>query len=206
MLLRIPPTWRRLLLALGILMLLSGCVTHVMPPPHPSDPRPVFIVDYGRHSSLVLADGRGGLTEYAYGDWEWFALNENGFSDAMRALFYSRHSTLGRRKMLGPATCPAIADELKAKNVEELSAARERVDALLIQLDEQFERHAETRVFNHDNQMWFVQDDEHYALLNNCNDRTARWLKSLGCRIEGNGLSSDFRVVQGPDRPTNQEN
>jgi len=196
MLLRLILNWRRVLWTLGIAAALSGCVTRVMPPPHPSDPLPVFIADYGRHSSIILPDGRGRLIEYAYGDWEWFALNENKLSDALRALFYSRHSTLGRRKLLAPASRPAVAQELQVKHVEEFTATRARIDALMDELDTRIDSHADTRVFNEQVQMWFVQDEQHYGIWNNCNDMTAHWLKLLGCTTAGNGWTADFRVAE----------
>jgi len=41
----------------------GGCATTVVPPPHPFEPVPVFLTDYGRHSSLLLPDPRGGARE-----------------------------------------------------------------------------------------------------------------------------------------------
>ena len=48
---------------------LSGCgTTLIVPPDKPRDPAPVFVLDHGRHTSLVLSAANGTLHRYAYGD------------------------------------------------------------------------------------------------------------------------------------------
>jgi hypothetical protein len=63
------------------LLLCGGCTTTIVPPRAPADPVSVYVTDYGRHSSILLPDPRGHLTEYAFGDWNWFALRQVGSSD-----------------------------------------------------------------------------------------------------------------------------
>ena len=86
----------------------GGCATTIVPPPHPVEPVPVFITDYGRHSSLLLPHPGGGFTEYAFGDWNWFALKRTTSGDALQALFFSPASTLGRRQLSTPDNLTAI--------------------------------------------------------------------------------------------------
>ena len=52
------------LLMLTTLSSLCGCAT-VVPPPPPSDPSAMYLTSYGKHSSILLRDPRGHLTEYA---------------------------------------------------------------------------------------------------------------------------------------------
>lgn len=52
---------------------LAGCVAHVQPPRVERGAQKVFLVDHGRHPSLVLPHGEGRAVRYAYGDWKWFA-------------------------------------------------------------------------------------------------------------------------------------
>src|SRR5260370_41910236 len=87
--------------------LISGCSARIIPPAHVVDPVPVFVADYGRHSSILLPDEDGKLLEFAWGDYEWFAVNHNDAGDALAALFWSRGSTMGIRWL---ATAPQPRD------------------------------------------------------------------------------------------------
>jgi len=57
--------------------------TFIIPPTGPANPVTVYVVEQGYHSSLVLPDRDGGLIQYPYGDWRYFALNQQDFSNAM---------------------------------------------------------------------------------------------------------------------------
>ena len=50
-----------------LVVLLGGCTTTVVVPPAPEQPRAVFLLDHGRHATLVLETAEGGLVRYAYG-------------------------------------------------------------------------------------------------------------------------------------------
>src|SRR3954465_6678501 len=80
-----------------IALLVGGCSARIVPPAHVGDPVPVFVADYGRHSSILIPDDDGKLLEFAWGDYEWFAVNHNHPGDAFVAMFCSRGSTLGIR-------------------------------------------------------------------------------------------------------------
>ena len=76
---------------------LCGCVTRVRMPVRPVEPVDVFLVDYGRHSSLLLPDdGDKGLIEFTYGDWRWFALGKDGPLDVIPTIFLPTQGALGR--------------------------------------------------------------------------------------------------------------
>jgi hypothetical protein len=178
-----------------LLVTLAGCTTWVTPPPHPGNPVAVFVADYGRHSSVVLTDEKGTLVEYTYGDWGWYALNHDAPWDGLAAIFWSSRATLGRRELPWPASSQTLTARLKAKHMAEFQADKARVAALLGKLDQRYDQHASTQVYNDKSDFWFVQDDEHYSLFNNCNHLTARWLEALGCHLDGVVFGSDFRVV-----------
>src|SRR5688500_4173992 len=91
---------RLLLLSLLCVPGAAGCVTtNIIPPPPGGDDVPVFVTDYGRHSSLILPAPQGHYNEYAFGDFNWFALSRTRGSDAARAMLWSAGSTLGRRQL-----------------------------------------------------------------------------------------------------------
>src|SRR5438552_17258145 len=82
-----------------VLFCLIGCSARIQPPAHPRDPVRVFIADYGRHASILLPDDDGKFIEFAWGDFDWFAANHNGIGEALAALFWSRGSALGTRRL-----------------------------------------------------------------------------------------------------------
>ena len=69
-----------------VLLSLTGCSWTVRPPAHPSSPVNVYLTDYGRHTSLILPTPDNRLAEYAFGDWDFFALGHAGFLNGIRAL------------------------------------------------------------------------------------------------------------------------
>src|SRR4051794_37158104 len=51
----------------------TGCGGPVRPPANVRDPVPIYVTDYGRHSTLLLPTDDGRLEEFAFGDWDWLA-------------------------------------------------------------------------------------------------------------------------------------
>jgi hypothetical protein len=184
----------KLALMLAMAALLNvGCATVVAPPPA-KDGVAVYLTNYGRHSSLLLPSGDGWLNEYAYGDWDWFALNHLGMSDGLRALFFSRGATLGRRQLQAQDNTDALAKATTAITVHRVVAPPDKVQDLLVQLDGQYLRQINTVTYNPLSQMWFVRSATHYSAFHNCNDAVASWLKALGCRIRGPVMFSAFKL------------
>ena len=180
----------------------AGCANRVVPPDEVVRPATVYVADHGKHSSLLLPDGRGdGYVEYAFGDWQVFALNQNTWHEYLRAALVGGRSTLGREPH--PTTRPtALARRIAAR----LTPVRvERADAewLRTDLDAYFAAQAQGAVDNRLVDLTLVPDDGtlgRYSVLNQCNTATARWLRRLGCRVSRPAIFSDFRVagVAGP--------
>src|SRR5688572_12511152 len=81
-----------------IAMLLAlGCATTVRPPADPKDPVVVVLIDYGHHSGVILPEPEGAWVEYAFGEWDYFALNKTDLFTGMIALGCPNQGTLGRR-------------------------------------------------------------------------------------------------------------
>ena len=186
---------RRWILALVVLVG-AGCTTTVIPPKHVADPVNVYLTDYGRHSSILLRDPQTNLLkEYAFGDWNWFAVNQNTSGDAIEALLFSPGSTLGRRHIDAADSARDVKHKTGAYTVQSFSASRERVNHLLARLDGEFNSHLETITYNALMQFWFVRTHEPYSAWHNCNHLTTRWLHRLGCQTRGLGAFSKFRVA-----------
>jgi hypothetical protein len=182
-------------------LLVSGCSGTIVPPESPKDPVPVAVADYGRHSSVVLPDSEGkGSVEYAFGDWDWFAAGHTGLGEALRSLFASDVSTLGRRFYVVPPDSDRLARTLSARRVVQFQAPLSHVAELRTRLDQQYESRAHQEVYNGPMGLWFVPHGGRYNMFRNCNHVTAKWLRELGCDTRGWAFWSSFRLAKTKNR------
>lgn len=112
---------------------LAGCTAHVIPPSGLTAPVSVYVLDHGRHSSLVLP-GESGWRRYAYGDWQWYAENRTGLMQGAAALFWPTQAGLGRQLLAQP---PDLAPSLTVGfvSLHKIPADAEKVAALVERLD-----------------------------------------------------------------------
>lgn len=177
-----------------IALLVSGCVTVIRPPVSPEDPVLLVLVDYGYHSSLVLPLREGGSVEYAYGEWNWFALNKDSWYHAIPTLCWPTQGALGRRRLAAAPGRSALRGLVSGEEMLEFRVARSRAEALVADLDELFRRYLDTQVYNPVNDLTFVHGEDDYWCLSNCNHILARWLRELGCDVAGSALFSSWRL------------
>lgn len=183
----------------------GGCATRVIPPSAPRDPASVFIADYGLHSSLVFpaalrGDGSTGAVEYAYGEWEWYALGNEAWWRAPGVVLLPNPGALGRREVAAPPAADTLLVALGARCIAEATVDRESAGALLRDLDARWASRAETRVRNSRVGLDFVRDGRDYWMFHHCNTQTAEWLEALGCRVSGAAWGSRF-VIFTPTLP-----
>lgn len=171
-----------------------GCAYRVRPPDKVADPVAVVIVDHGIHSSLVLPRGSEAAVEYAYGQWDWFALDRVAWYRAPGALLLPGKAGLGRREFQVPATLADIQAALPAEHYHVLLVDRARATMLEARLDAHFDATTE-RTFNSRLGLEFVPDPTPYSLLHHCNTRVVDWLRELGCAVAGLGPDSDFEII-----------
>lgn len=176
---------------------LAGCgATQVQPPLDPKDPTLIFVLDHGRHTSLVVTTPEGGLERYAYGDWRFYAEGRTSVRYAVAALLWSTPGALGRRELGGPATAegvrrhvPFIIDALYELHVE-----RVRIEAFRARLDLIFEA-APRRRYAPEADLEFVPYARDYNYAHNSNRVIADWLTELGCEVRGRPLWAWWRIV-----------
>jgi hypothetical protein len=181
---------------------LAGCGTTITAPPLAPQTRPVYVTNYGRHSSVLLTDSTGVLTEFAFGDYRWFAISDTTSGAGVQAMLHSAKSTLARRTLRPESSdIDAVARATRAAHVGGFNAPADRVDALLARLNVRFEQRVNEVTYNPRSSMWFVPDAERYSFFHNCNHVTAGWLRSLGCDVKGPAMFSNFKLVAPPPTP-----
>ena len=185
---------------------LVGCANTIIPPAAPDAPTTVYLVDYGRHASLLLPDEDDQtLLEYAYGDWSWFAEDRDDWYRVFPVLLWPTDGALGRWEW--PVDREAGEDyrhPLPCEVVHTIVVDEAAVRALRTDLAARYAAAAETPYFQPRYTLEFVHDPDAYHLLHNCNHVTAAWLRALGCRVRGSTMFSGWSVreVEDPDQPS----
>lgn len=188
----------RIGLAAALSFSLTACALRVTPPIELEAPCTVFIADHGRHSSLLLPRSNGRIAEFAYGEWEWFALGNDQWYRVGPVMLWPTAGTLGTREFDGPAEIGAICKQIAAQRIHELRVEQDAVAALLARLDQRVSEGADESVFNRNLDMTFVPHTDRYCIIHECNSVVAGWLRELGCGVSGSPLSADFIVEEQP--------
>ena len=178
------PRWAPLVFALGCA---TGCVTTIRPPERPADPVRVALIDYGYPASLALPGPDGTSVEYAYGEWEWFALNNDAWYRVFPALCWPTQGALGRRAL-------AFPPEVAAEEILIFTVGRAEAAALLDRLNRRYAARTEAPVYNPVVGLTFVPDDASYCCFANCNTTLADWLRELGCEVSRPTCAASFRL------------
>lgn len=184
----------KIFLMASLLCSAVACVTTVQPPLDPPDPVTVVLVDYGHHTSLILPAPGDRCVEFAFGEWSYFALNQDDLCTGMMALCCPSQGTLGRRSLEAKADPSDLRGRVWCQDLMAFTVARANAETLRKTLEERFQKHSETSIENHQNGLTFVKDDESYLCWNNCNHVVAEWLRQLGCRVRGCACFANFRI------------
>jgi hypothetical protein len=189
---------RRLILSVVVVLFCCGCQAVIVPPRvSPGEPSlPVFVADYGYHSSVIIPRSEGLMVEYAYGDWTFFAKNQKSWKTTFDALFSSDQATLARRVLMRSPYQAGLQEAVGANSVFRFEAPRDKVIRLDVELSRRFSRDLDSIIYTPAHDSYFVKDDERYGLGNNCNHLTARWLEQLGCKVEGVVFGSHFKLKE----------
>ena len=131
---------------LGISFSSLGCSGTIHPPRVRSGFESIYLTDYGRHSSLVLPTDDGGFVEWAYGDWNWFALGRTKWYNALGAVFISPQATLAREPFPRPSSPEALQAALGAVSMTRINVSPSRVDALMSELETRYEKQKATEL------------------------------------------------------------
>lgn len=188
------PIHRRLI-ALLLFILAPGCATNVTAPQRVKDPAIVYVTDYGKHSSILLPAPAGGYDEYAYGDYNWFALGQVSVRNAFIAMLVSPKATLGTRHIPIHQGQVEIEDLAGCIRLTEFAVDRTRAESLEMTLAATFRKAAGSPIHSDFSGLEHIEYSHHYWLFHNCNHATADWLRDLGCKVNGPAILSNFQVA-----------
>lgn len=109
--------------------------------------RPAYLIDYGYHASLVLVDDNDQHWEYAYGEWDWFALEKNQWWRLPRVLLWPTTGTLGRQSY---SSSKELHDHLRLYEVtvHPFEVEAEHTNQLLHDLDQLFNQYEDQIILN----------------------------------------------------------
>jgi hypothetical protein len=179
-------------------LLLAGCQQTITPPVNLADPVTVYVTDHGRHAGLVLPAADGGMTEWFWGDWHYFALRDRSLGSGLRALFASPQATLGRLDVAATGAT-AVKRATGAETLIAVAVERAAAEALQTALSARHARRRDTEIVDPDGAR-FVHDDGDYGLTRNSNHKVCAWLEQLGARTDCPAVVADFRVRDAPQR------
>jgi hypothetical protein len=185
-------------LSLGAAVVLVGCSMRLQPPEvatlAPGQRARVVILDHGIHAGLVLPLEDGSAREYAFGEWEYFALGETGLWQTLGAVLVPSRGAISRRDIPGGARLdplglagPYVVDATYTLVVD-AAKARALVGAIEA---ERAQRAAE--VLTRDDTT-FVPTDRRYSASHTCNHQLAKWLEALGVQVSGSRMWARFEV------------
>lgn len=174
---------------------LAGCSATVHPPADAAATTEVYVVNHGRTSSLVIPASDGGMLRYAYGDWEFYALRNDGLARGVAALLLPTQGALGRGVIDAPPSVENLRGHVSSVvDVAALPVDRRRLAAFEHRMEDEYARYRDTEIENRPYGLSFVKYPRRYTYFYNSNHVVAEWLRELGCRTEGLAFGSSWRV------------
>ncbi|WP_316436258.1 hypothetical protein [Leptolyngbya sp. NK1-12] len=163
----------------------------ILPPIQPDNPVMVYVAEHGMHARLVLPMDQRRLIQYAYGDWKYYALNQQDWENTIAASLIPTQGALGRREFNHLAELQQVSQQERATLLGFAVAGADAIQ-LLQALNQRFDHQIHTRVQNLRTGLTLVQDEQDYTLFHNSNHELVMWLKALGCRVRGFVLWANF--------------
>ena len=180
---------------LAALLVLPGCAWTVRAPSAVADPVPVWITEYGKHCRVALPAADSTFTEYGFGEWHYYALEERGWLSTLRAGAGFGSGAFSRRTLRPAADGTLGPRQTGGTRSERLEVERSAADALRRELDDRLARNqGDVRIRQADA---VPVDPAGYHLFDNSNHATVKWLRRLGCEVRGFPLMANFRVEEG---------
>lgn len=171
------------LLAFALLFAVVGCTSTITPPAAPgADAITVFLIQDSRHLGLLLPRDDATFVEFGYGDWDWYAMEQDSWYHAFDTVLWPTQGTLARRE-IAARDGAGLQQRVPWATFDAILVARADAHALLGELEARFDRGRDRLHHSVRYGMDFVPDDDGYWCCFNCNDAVADWLRRLGCSV-----------------------
>jgi hypothetical protein len=180
--------------ALALLIASAFTPTSLFAPSNPENPRSVFVIDHGTHSSLALETADGELIRYSYGDLRYYALRDTSLAAGAAALLIPTPATLGRAELAGPASVENLYRQsvVVVQIIHQLQVEGALADQLIKRLDGLHQNgvsdHIEVPAYG----LTFAPHPADYFWARNSSTAIAGWLRELNVRVVGWGLIASW--------------
>ena len=183
-------------LLLAALVVLPGCAWTVRAPSIVADPVPVWITEYGKHCRVALPAADSTFTEYGFGEWHYYALEERDWLSTLRAGAGFGSGAFSRRTLRPAAEGTLGPRQTGVTRSARLTVERTEADRLRRELDARWARNRDDIRIRQADAVPVSRDPARYHLFENSNHATANWLRQLGCQVRGFPLMANFRVEE----------
>jgi hypothetical protein len=187
----------------AIFLVLPGCAWRVVTPAV-RDGVPVILSQYEWHTRLALPDRTAAFYEYGFGEWNFYGLEKEGFFSAFRAITGLGKGAISRRRLPYTLSESEFAWAAGSERSARLFVERGLAEGLRSELERRWQSNADSRVVRTWDGIPVSHDAARYHLFANSNHAVANWLRRLGCRVVGNPLTSNFKVVTGSNASVRQ--
>jgi hypothetical protein len=187
----------------ALFLIVPGCAWRVVPP-EVRDGVPIVLSQYTWHTRLALPDGTSAFYEYGFGEWSFYGLEKEGFLSGFRAITGLGRGAMSRRKLPYTLSESEFSSVAGSNRSAWLYVERRLAEGLRGELERRWQSNEKSRVVRTWDGIPLSRDQAAYHLFANSNHAVADWLRRLGCRVNGNTLSSRFQVVNESDAAVRQ--
>jgi hypothetical protein len=186
------------LVALAVTFLLISILvpTTLTPPENPTNPRLVFLIDHGTHSSLAIETSSGQMLRYSYGDFRYYAKRDTSLASGAAAILWPTPATLGRGELRGPISEESLRNQLVVvvEKIYPIEVEPDKANQLIAKLDEIYLAGLENHVSVPAYGLIFAPHPTDYFLTSNSSTMVGIWLRELGVEVFGWSLTSSWNL------------
>ena len=162
------------------------------------NPRQVFLIDHGTHTSLAIETRDQTLIRYAYGDKNYYAKRDTSLASGANALLIPPPAVLAREELKATAEVESIIDALPVvvQKVYHLQVEASRAEELISDLDGIYLKAGNELIEVPAYGLNFAPHPDNYYWANNSSTMIASWLRQMGIRTFCLGAIASWRVLE----------
>lgn len=163
-----------------------------------NDPRQVFLIDHGTHSSIAIETAAGDMVRYAYGDLRYYATRDTSLASGAAAVLTTTPATLGRAELVGPATTANLRRQLVVlvDTIYPLEVESAQADRLMRKLDQLHQAGAAKHISVPAYGLVFAPHPDDYTWYRNSSSVIAGWLEEMDVAVFGWRLLANWRLAE----------